>query len=61
MRPRARRRALLAARLLAGLASGAILGGALQLATGVAGWAVVGAAIGFASVVFWFALRDPRN
>lgn len=51
---------MLVARWLAGAAIGALLGGALQLATGVAGWAVVGAAIGFVSVVVWSTLGDPR-
>ncbi|GIW05727.1 MAG: hypothetical protein KatS3mg060_0532 [Dehalococcoidia bacterium] len=56
-----RRAVRLLARWLAGAAVGAALGGALQLATGVAGWTLVGAALGFASVVFWIALRDPRT
>jgi hypothetical protein len=57
---RIRRPAVLVARWLAGATIGALLGGALQLATGVAGWAVVGAALGFVSVVVWFTVGDPR-
>jgi predicted MFS family arabinose efflux permease len=61
VRRRFRRAGLLLVRWLVGVAAGALLGGALQLATGVAGWALVGAALGFVSVVFWLTLRDPRG